>query len=232
MVSKKYIAATLVVSLLVFTFPAVAGTVSGKIQVSGTKLKTEGAKPDKDVIVYLEKDGDAKYPDPPAKHALIDQKSLVFIPHVLPIQKGTAVDFLNSDTTEHNVFCVDDCCKIVEDINAKKPKFLDLGNFPGGEKAAFTFGEAGTGVILCKLHPEMAAYIVVLDTPFFTIASLDGSSQSATYTLKNIPAGDYVVKVWNKRCEAPGQSLTVTKDGETKADIEIQKKVRKKRSRR
>ncbi len=214
-----------------FTPWAQAGTVSGAISVSGIRLKTEGAKSDKDVIVYLEKAGDATYPDPPAEHALIDQKNLVFLPHVLPIQKGTTVDFVNSDTTEHNVFCVDDCCKLVEDINSKKAKFLDLGNFPGGGKASHTFSIPGEGVVLCKLHPEMAAYIVVLETPYFAAAAIDGATQTASYTIDNVPAGDYILKAWNKKGESATQELTVG-DGETKADVELQRKQRKKRKKK
>ena len=220
-----------VLVLAAFAPWAEAGTVSGTISVSGINLKTEGAKSDKEVIVYLEKAGDATYPDPPSEHALVDQKNLVFLPHVLPVQKGTTVDFVNSDTTAHNVFCVDECCKIVEDINSKKAKFLDLGNFPGGAKASHTFNIPGEGVILCKLHPEMAAYIVVLETPYFASAAVGGSPQTASYSIENVPAGDYLLKTWNKKGQSTAQELTVG-DGDTKADVELQRKQRKKRKKK
>lgn len=219
--------------VLAFAVPVThAATLSGNIQVSGTRVKTEGAKSGKDVVVYLEAVGKADLPAPPEVNPVIDQANLVFVPHVLAIQKGTTVDFLNSDTTDHNVFCVDDCCKLVEDIESKKPKFLDLGSFPGGQRASHTFSIPGAGVVLCKLHPEMSAYIVVVDTPHFTVAEIDGASQSAAYTIENVPPGEYVLKTWHKKCEAADQTITIAEDQEAEADIELQRKQRKKRKKR
>src|SRR5690242_6176682 len=54
-------------------------------------------------VVYVEAIAGKTF-QAPAKHAVIDQKELIFIPHILAIQKGTAVDFLNSDNVQHNVF--------------------------------------------------------------------------------------------------------------------------------
>lgn len=206
-------------------------TVSGTVQVVGTKVKTQGAKSDKYVVVYLEKVGDQVYPAPPSEPALLDQIALVFVPHVLAVQKGTTVEFLNSDTTDHNVFCVDECCKLVEDLNSKKPEFLNLGNFPGGAKASYTFNLAGEAVMLCKLHPEMAAYIIVLETPYFTVAEIEESSQSASFSVANVPPGKYIVKTWNKRCESPEQEITVGDDGAAEVAVELQRKQRKRKRR-
>lgn len=206
-------------------------SISGTVAIVGTKVKTEGAKSEKYVVVYLEKVGDANYPPPSSEPVVLDQRSLVFVPHVLAVQKGTVVSFLNSDTTDHNVFCVDECCKLIEDINAKKAKFLDLGNFPGGEKASHTFNVPGEAVMLCKLHPEMAAYIIVLETPYFTVAEIDEVTQSASFTIRNVPTGDYTVNVWNKRCESPAQQLTVATDGQEDVRIELQRKQRKRNRR-
>ena len=184
-------------------------TVSGSIHINGTKVKTEGPKSRKEVVVYLEKVGEQAYPPPPTESALLDQKGLVFIPHVMAIQKGTTVAFLNSDTTEHNVFCADEACVLVGDIDSKKPEYLDLGNFAGGEKAGHTFDHAGEAVMLCKLHPEMAAYIIVLETPYFTVAEIDGATQTASFSIDAVPAGEYVVRAWNKWCESIDQELEV-----------------------
>ncbi len=204
-------------------------TVAGTIQITGTKVKTVGPKSQKDVVVYLEKVGDQTYPSPPSESVLLDQKSLVFSPHVIAIQKGSTVAFLNSDTTEHNVFCADETCQLVGDINSKKPKFLDLGTFAGGEKASYTFDRSGEAVMLCKLHPEMSAYIVVLETPYFTIAEIAEATQSATFSIDNVPAGEYVVKTWNKRCESQQQEITVSADGADALKIDLQRKQRRRK---
>ena len=78
--------------------------------------------------------GDQAYPSPPGEPVLLDQKSLIFSPHVMAVQKGTTIAFLNNDTTEHNIFCADEACQLIGNINSKKPKFLDLGVFAGGEE--------------------------------------------------------------------------------------------------
>ena len=206
-------------------------TVSGSIHINGTKVTTEGPKSRKEVVVYLENVGEQAYPPPPTESALLDQRGLVFIPHVMAIQKGTTVDFLNSDTTEHNVFCPDETCILVGDVNSKKPEYLDLGNFAGGEKADYTFDRSGEAVMLCKLHPEMAAYIIVLETPYFTVAEIDGATQTARFSIEGVPAGKYVVRTWNKWCESTEQELEVSEDDTSELTIDMQRKQRKRKKR-
>ncbi len=41
---------------------------------------------------------------PPKKEAFMGQKGMAFTPHILPVIKGTTVDFTNDDTVAHNVF--------------------------------------------------------------------------------------------------------------------------------
>ena len=204
--------------------------VSGSIHINGTRVKTEGPKSRKEVVVYLEKMGEQAYPAPPTESILLDQKGLVFIPHVMAIQKGTTVEFLNSDTTEHNVFCADEACVLVGDIDSKKPKFLDLGNFAGGQKASYTFDLTGEAVMLCKLHPEMAAYIIVLETPYFTVAEIDGATQTASFSIDGVPPGKYVLRTWNKWCESKQQEITVSADSADALKIDMQRKQRKRKT--
>ena len=71
------------------------GSIKGKISVRGVRNP-------ENVLVYIEK-APGEYPAP-KKPAEMDQKKLEFIPHVLPIVKGTTVQFLNSDPILHNVF--------------------------------------------------------------------------------------------------------------------------------
>lgn len=65
------------------------GTISGTVKCR--RVRHSG-----DTVVYIEKVGDNKY-DPPEEHGVIDQINLIFIPHVIAIQRGTTVDFPNSD---------------------------------------------------------------------------------------------------------------------------------------
>ena len=84
-----------VTSLL--AFPALADSISGSIQAPVPKFRANA-------VIFV-KQGP---PAPVAKKTVtMDQKGLVFVPRVLPIQKDWTVEFLNSDPVAHNVFTVD-----------------------------------------------------------------------------------------------------------------------------
>jgi len=171
-----------------FAQDSAPGTVSGVIRVQNARVKTKGPKSLKDVIVYLEPAAPEVYP-PPAEHAVMDQRGLVFIPHVMAIQKGTTVDFLNSDNDRHNVYFLYDATGDT----------LDIGTWGPGQTVSHTFRKSGLVITLCQLHLEMAAYILVLDYPFFTVAAIDEKTRSARYEISGVPAGNYVLKVWHKK---------------------------------
>lgn len=177
-----------------------AGTITGKV-------KAHGVKNSADAVVYIEKIESQTFPAP-KEHALMDQKGLKFHPRVLPILAGTTVDFLNSDDVLHNVFCPDACAEKV-----------NLGTWPKGEKRSYTFKNAGCqAVLLCNVHPEMEAFVVVCATPYFAVSSPDGS-----YQIKDVPPGKYTLKIWHEKLKGQPVQIEVSDKGETKADFEIQK---------
>lgn len=173
----------------------VAGTIKGKITV-------KGARNAKDVVVYIDTvEGEFQ---PPKEHAKMDQKNLTFVPHVLPILAGSTVDYVNSDDVLHNVFTPDKCAE----------KF-NLGTWPKGEARSRTFKERGcVSVMLCNVHPEMEAWIVVLQNPYFFKTDKDG-----VFTIENVPAGKYTLKVWHKKLKAKPQEVEVPKEGEITVDF-------------
>ncbi len=176
-----------------------AGTIKGKITV-------RGARDARDVVVYIDKaPGEFK---PPKEHAKMDQKNMTFIPHVLPVLAGTTVDFLNSDDVLHNVFTPDKCAE----------KF-NLGTWPKGEVRSYTFQEPGCmAVMLCNVHPEMEAWVVVLQNPYFFKTDKDG-----TFAIENVPAGKYSLKVWHKKLKGAPQEVTVPEKGEVTVDFTMKR---------
>ncbi len=179
---------------------AMAGTVKGTV-------KMKRARSAKDVIVYIEK-VEGEFP-PPGEPAVMDQKNLEFIPHVLPIVKGTTVDFLNSDSVAHNAFSPDQC--------AEK---MNLGTWPQGEIRSYTYQNEGCeAVMLCNVHAEMEAWIVVFQNPYFYKTGKDGS-----FTIENVPAGTYTLRVWHKRAAAPPREITVPQEGEVVVDFKLKRK--------
>lgn len=158
----------------------------------------------KDSVVYIEK-MDRDFPVP-KYHPVMDQISLTFVPHVLPILKGTTVDFPNSDyilDIDHNVFSPDDV--------ADK---MDLGDWPVGELRSHTFTKLGVAVILCHLHPDMEAYVVVLQNPFF-----DKTHEDGKFTIEGVPPGEYTLKVWHKKLGTSPQTVVVHPGKTTTVDF-------------
>lgn len=153
--------------LVVFCLPAGqlrAGDIVGALSVP---------KPDQ-AVVYVEKVPGTFH----GGNAKMDQHSKLFIPYVLPVVQGTAVEFHNSDSLQHNVF----------GVGADK---FNLGSYTQGMARSYTFNKLGEVAILCNIHPEMEAYILVLQNPYF--AQLDASGN---FRIANLPPGDYVVKAW------------------------------------
>ena len=190
------------------------GSVSGSIAVEMATIRTDGAKHDRDVVVMLEPVGSAAPPASGAR-ASMDQTGLVFTPHVLAVQRGTTVAFLNSDKEQHNVYFLDD----------RTGATLDIGTWGPGVSVDHTFNEPGVMITLCKLHLEMAAYVVVCSSPWFTAVQLDPGSSRARYEIPNVPAGAYELAVWHKKLKQKGGKarIEVTPGARTEVDIGITK---------
>ena len=59
----------------------------------------------------------------------------MFVPHIVVVQQGTTVDFLNSDSVAHNVFW--------PSISGNKKLGHNLGTWPHGQKQSFKFDNPG-----------------------------------------------------------------------------------------
>lgn len=170
-----------------------AATLTGTVSVERAKIRTDGPKHDRDLVIFLRPLEAPPKTSPPAR-AVMDQKGLVFLPHVLAIQQGTTVRFLNSDTENHNVYFLDD----------KTGETLDIGTWGPGISVDHKFTSPGAVIVLCKLHLEMAAYVVVSPGPWFTQAQFDSGSGTATFEIEGIPPGEYELVVWHKKLKLKG----------------------------
>jgi len=210
-------AAALLAALLSATGAAGAdcpgcGAVTGTVRVEQASVRTDGPKHDRDVVLELRPVSGTAQP-PFAGRATMDQKGLVFVPHVLAIRKGTTVKFLNSDAEQHNVYFLDD----------RTGETLDIGTWGPGVSVDHTFDEPGMVITLCKLHLEMAAYVVVTDGPWFAAVQLDPSGASAKFEIANVPPGEYELSAWHKKLKQKGgvARITVAPGGTTEAEVVI-----------
>lgn len=195
--NPKYL---LLAVLLAVAIAAQASTVSGST-VSG-KVSGAGA----DTVVWI--DNPSGKPEAPAKPFTVDQKGLLFIPHVLAVPVGSTVEFLNSDPVQHNVFW--------PSIGGNKKLGKNLGTWPKGEKRSFKFDNPGVVSLLCNVHPEMAAYVVVVPTSLYATTNASGE-----YTIENVPDGPHTITVWHEGMKQESKKQTVS--GATKADFTLSK---------
>jgi len=180
--------------VLVLAAAAFAGTIQGTVSPGKS-------------VVYVDAIAGKTFPAPSAK-PVMDQKGLVFNPHVLAIQQGTTVEFLNSDNVQHNVFW--------PSISGNKKETHNMGTWPKGEKRSFTFNTPGVVPLLCNVHPEMNGYIIVSPTPYFAETDASGS-----YKIENVPDGKYNVVAWHEGMKTQTKPVDVTGTG--KADFTLSK---------
>lgn len=152
--------------------------------------------------------------DPDPSPRVIDQRDLHFVPHTMAVLQGQRVAFRNSDPLLHNVFSPPE---LGDDF--------DLGTYPIGERRMHDFRRLGGHVILCHIHPEMEAYVVVIPSPYHALADADGS-----FRIEEVPSGSYTLKVWHPR-SAPYEVAAEIRAGTT-LHLEIQLERRRKTGRR
>jgi plastocyanin len=166
-----------------------ANEIKGKVSVQGIKSA-------ENIAVYIDVIADKKF-DGPKEHVVIDQRKMAFIPHLVAVQQGTTVDFLNSDPVGHNVYW--------PSISGNKKLSHNLGTWPKGEKKPFQFNDLGVASLLCNVHPEMSGYVVVVPTPYFAVTDKDGN-----FEIKSIPAGKYTLKTWSEDGKPTTQAVDVS----------------------
>lgn len=166
-----------------------ANEIKGKVSVQGIKSA-------ENIAVYVDVIPDKKF-DAPKEHIVIDQRKMTFLPHVVAVQQGTTVDFLNSDPVGHNVYW--------PSVSGNKKLSHNMGTWPKGDKKPFQFNDLGTASLLCNVHPEMSGYVVVVPTPYFAVTDKDGN-----FEIKNIPAGKYTLKTWSEDGKPVTQAVEVS----------------------
>lgn len=166
-----------------------ANEIKGKVSVQGLKSA-------ENIAVYVDAIPDKKF-DAPKEPVVVDQRKMAFIPHLVAVQQGTTVEFLNSDPVGHNVYW--------PSISGNKKLAHNLGTWPKGEKKPFQFNDVGVASLLCNVHPEMSGYVVVTPTPYFAVTDKDGN-----FEIKNIPAGKYTLKTWSEDGKPMTQAVDVS----------------------
>ncbi len=130
----------------------------------------------------------------PRKNPAVDQKNLIFTPHVQGVLVGSTVDFPNSDNVRHNVYSTPD-----------SPTVFNLGTYPPEEVKHVTYDKPGVVSLRCNVHTEMSAYLVVFENPYF--ATTDKKKRQAV--IRNVPPGNYKVSFFHEKLQPKEVEVTV-----------------------
>jgi plastocyanin len=110
----------------------------------------------------------------------LEMRGQALRPRILVVPVGTSVEFPNGDSLFHNIFSV------------SPAKTFDLGRYGRGKSKRVTFDKPGLVNVYCKLHSNMAAYVLVVPNRAF--ARPDSSGR---FALPALPKGRYAVNVWH-----------------------------------
>ncbi len=167
-----------------------AHAVSVRVQVQDSEGKALAG-----AAVFLES-REARQLFKPLQIADMAQVGRQFTPSVLIVPTGTAVSFPNRDTVRHHVY------------SFSAIKKFELKLFAGTPANPVVFDKSGIAVLGCNIHDNMAAWIVVVDTPYYALSDSLGMT-----ALADVPPANYRLRVWHSRlpvgAPALDQALTV-----------------------
>jgi len=221
---------SLALSLGVGAIPgyAAGGTVSGTVKYDGTApapKKVEVTK-DKDVCAlhpHVEEDllvdssggianavvivkgakGDAK-----PGEVTFDQKGCDYVPHVLAFPAGSTVKIVNSDGILHNI---DAHSTANPAFNMAQPKFKKV--------ISQKVDKPETIKVTCDVHSWMHGWWVATDTPYYAVTDDKGN-----FSIKDVPAGNYTVEVWQEKLGTADQKVDVKDGGTASANFSLKPK--------
>lgn len=164
---------------------ALAGNIEVRV------LSADGV-PVPDIVVFIKSTAtDARAVREP-EPAVMDQRDISFVPHILVVESGAAVEFPNSDVVAHHVY------------SFSKPNNFVLPLYKGNTPSPVTLNHEGVVILGCNIHDGMLGYIVVVDTPVFGLTNTMGSISLP------IDEGDdgYEVSIWSPRIRDSKEPLT------------------------
>lgn len=128
------------------------------------------------------------------------QHNKMFEPHLLVVPAGSIVEFGNRDPWFHNAFSIS---------NGRQ---FDLGLYRGGTRRSVRFDRPGASYVFCRIHPNMAAVILTVNSSYFGI-----SDPAGRISIGKVRPGKYLVHVWyegatQKALEALQIPITVAEE--------------------
>lgn len=157
----------------------------------------------KNVLVCVREGLNAKKFEPPSTKVVLEQRGCQYVPHVVALQVRQPLEVVNDDVTLHNV----------HGLSSQNPPF-NFAQVRQGQRQIKIFDKPETFRLKCDVHSWMAAFVCVIDHPYFAVTGDDGS-----FTLKDLPPGEYTLEAWHEKFGTQALKVKVAEGGKVKADF-------------
>lgn len=131
---------------------------------------------------------------PPSTPEVLDQRGCQYHPHVHGVMVGQTLQIKNSDSTLHNVHA----------LPVVNSQFNEGQPVPMTKDKKFDKAEITPFKIKCDVHGWMRSYLAVMPHPFYTVSASNG-----TFTIPNLPPGQYTIVAWHEKYGQQEQQITV-----------------------
>lgn len=151
------------------------------VHAAGVQVTVQdgSGKPLADAVVFLESPA-ARQSAQPMAGMEVAQAAKQFVPQVTVVTVGTSVAFPNRDTVRHHVY------------SFSPAKTFELKLYTGTQASPVLFDKPGVVVLGCNIHDQMAAWVLVVQTPYFARTDARGVASMAT-----VPPGNYRLRTWS-----------------------------------
>lgn len=171
--------ASVAVSVAVIFAVALGASPTAHAAALNLDVTDASGAPLTDAVALLEP-ASGKVAVKPMADVEISQSKRQFQPRVTLITTGTRAMFPNFDTVRHHVY------------SFSTIKTFELKLYAGVPGTPVVFDKPGVAVLGCNIHDNMAAWVVVADTPWFARSAASGRAR-----IESIPAGNYKLRMWH-----------------------------------
>jgi plastocyanin len=162
------------------------------------------------VVLYISEGLTGSAPAPATSVPVFNQKNCVYTPHVLAMDAGQKFKVTTSDQTTHNIHPLPNPMTGNIPWNESQP--------PGAAPIEKSWKAAEVIPVQCNIHPWMHGWFVVVKGPYATTDS------SGSYTINNVPPGNYTVTAWQEDYGTQTQKVTVAAGKPGAADFTFKAK--------
>jgi plastocyanin len=193
---------------LAITTAAQAGVIRGQVRSTDSSVRratiTAAAVDLGQCVVWVDSlpQGVSRRYSGRYRDAVITQRGRQFSPRVTVVIAGTTIRFANRDEVYHNVF------------SPSPAKTFDLGKSRPRGVHRVRFDHPGLVNLFCAIHPDMAAYVMVLPHRLFA-----RPNRAGRFAMPPVPPGRYTLRVWHPLLGETTRPVDVPRYGDVQVTI-------------